>query len=238
MNKVNFIILILLVFIGCSNNKKQIKNNSNLNGKKLLIQKCSRCHNLAFPPKNFKDEKAPPVMTISFHFHDWMKGYNDESKMVKFISFAQDYVINPSKNKAYCPPDMLKHYGIMPSQKGKVTKEEIKAIAKYIWINYTFKKLSEKESKLKKFNSLPKGEQIALKYHCMTCHRKNKNIVGPSFKNIAKRYKNNINIIKTSIKKGSKAKWKNTKAIMPSFNNISNKDLNQISQWILNLNTQ
>ncbi len=72
----------------------------------------------------------------------------------------------------------------------------------------------------------------------MTCHRKNKNIVGPSFKNIAKRYKNNINIIKTSIKKGSKAKWKNTKAIMPSFNNISNKDLNQISQWILNLNTQ
>ena len=233
MYKMLIVILITFCMTGC-NDDKNTNTKIHLDGKKLLEQKCSRCHNPAFPPKDFKNEKAPSFMTMSFHFHNWMKGNSEYEKMSQFVEFAKDYVTNPTVQKSYCPPDMLKQYGLMPSQKGKVTSDEIAAIIKYIYKNYTPEKLAKKQEALEKLHALPKGEQIAIKYKCITCHRVDKDLVGPSFQNIAKRYKNDQNSIENSIKYGAKGKWEKFKSFMPPFHNINKNDLEELSKWILN----
>ena len=44
--------------------------------------------------------------------------------------------------------------------------------------------------------------------------------------------------IKNSIKNGSKANWKNSNgAIMPSFKELNNEDLETLTEWILNIQT-
>ncbi len=223
---------IVLSITGC-NNTTSVKINKNLDGKLLLKQKCNSCHNINFPPKNFDNEMAPPMMSISFHFQDWFKANTDAEKLQNQISFVKEYVLNPSLDKAYCTKDMLKKYGLMPSQKGKVTKDEVEAIAHYVFTTFTPQNLAQKQKALQKLHSLPLGEQLSIKYKCISCHRKDKRLVGPSFNEIGEKYKNNIKHIKNSIKNGSKGIWKSSHgASMPPFKNISPKDLEIISKWI------
>ncbi len=236
----NIILLsLLLLFYGCDNKAKinTTKPTIKLDGKSLVQSKCSKCHNIDFPPKDFKDEIAPAIMTISFHFNDWFKAPSDTEKLEKQLDFISDYIINPTVEKSYCDKTMLKKYGLMPSQKGNVTTDEIRAIGKYIFKNYTQEKLSKKEEALEKLHSLPIGEQITIKYHCSSCHKIDKNLVGPSFQSIGLKYKNDLNRIKTSIKNGSKNTWKISRgATMPSFSTISDEELNNLAKWMKDLN--
>lgn len=233
-------ILCVVSFSGCNdtknsdiNMKKEMKH---YHGKQLLKQKCSQCHNIDFPPKDFKDEIAPAMMTISFHFNDWFKGAGEAEKLQKQQDFVADYVINPSLEKSYCDKTMLKKFGLMPSQKGNVTKDEVRAIAKYVFTNYTPQKLSKKQKALDKLHSLPLGEQLTIKYKCSSCHTKTKKIVGPSFKAIGTKYKQDIEHISNSIKNGSKGIWKASHgATMPQFHSIPKNDRETIAQWMINL---
>jgi len=59
--------------------------------------------------------------------------YNTKEDAVKFIA---DYVLHPSKEKALCKPQKIKRFGLMPSQKGNVTKEELEKIAGWLYDNF------------------------------------------------------------------------------------------------------
>jgi len=229
------LVLVGGIFIGCNDTKTtDDKPKVKLDGKVLLKQKCSKCHNIDFPPKNFDNEIAPAMMTISFHFNDWFKANTDAERLSKQQDFVSDYVINPTVKKAYCDKKMLKKYGLMPSQKGKVTKDELRAIAKYVFTNFTQDRLSAKLKALEALNALPKGERLTIKYRCVSCHSIDKKKVGPAFKDIGKKYRNNISNIQNSIKNGSKNRWKiSNGATMPSFKNIPSKDIDTISKWIV-----
>ena len=63
MIKLFLLTSILLIFSAC-NEKEAPKN---INGKKLLEQKCASCHNLDMPPIISDAELAPPMMAVSFH---------------------------------------------------------------------------------------------------------------------------------------------------------------------------
>ena len=231
------LIPVLVLFSGCGDKEKKTtthKSTVKLDGKLLLQQKCSSCHNIDFPPKDFKNEVAPPMMTISFHFNDWFKANSDSEKLLKQQDFVEDFVLNPTREKSYCKKEMLDKYGLMPSQKGKVTKDELRAIAKYVFTQYTPTKLSKKEEALEKLHSLPKGEQLTIQYKCISCHSKTKQKVGPSFSSIGKKYYKDKTHITNSIKNGSRNIWKESKgATMPQFKNIDQKDLNTIASWIM-----
>ncbi len=236
MKKIVYTFIILL-YVGCGNSEHNQSKQISYNGKKLLEQKCSKCHNIKFPPKDFTNEIAPPMMTIVFHFNDWFKAVSEQEKLIKQLDFVTDYVINPSKDKAYCTKDMLKKYGVMPSQKGAVTKDEVRAIWEYLFNNYTQKKLMQKQKALEELHSLPQGEQIAIQYKCFSCHNKTKKLVGPSFKDIGIKYKQNIQTIIKSIQEGSRKKWKISHgATMPKFSNIQENQLKIIAKWITDLN--
>ncbi len=223
-----YIVLVVLMWLlsGCSDDKK-VK----YDGETLIEQKCAMCHNLKMPPDTYADEKAPPMMAVVFHLKDFMKITMKDEKYSKFIPFVQDYVINPSIKKSYCDKESLKSYGVMPSQKGKVTKDELKAIASYMYDFYDQQKFLEQMQARAAFEALPKGEQIARKNGCLNCHSLNKSGIAPSFAMIAKR---DAKEIRETIANGSQGKWKGFNMMMPSFKTKLSKDeIVTLQEWIV-----
>ena len=226
------LVAVLLFFAGCSQGKKE----NNLDGKKLLEQKCIKCHNISLPPKTFEDEIAPPMMAVAFHVRSFIKTGDESQRIPKAISFVKDYVVSPSESKSFCDKESLKSYGIMPSQKGKVTQEELQAIAEYMFSHFTQKNLNEAQQLENKLNAMPKGKRLALQNNCLSCHRVNKHIVGPALRVVALKDGNSLEVLIQSIKNGSKKKYASSKgAIMPAFKKLSDADVKMIAEWILSL---
>jgi cytochrome c len=182
------------------------------------------------PPDTYEDEKAPPMMAVVFHLKDFMKITVDDEKFSKFIPFVQDYVINPSRDKSYCDKESLKTYGVMPSQKGNVTKDELEAIASYMYDFYDQQKYLEQMQAKAAFDALPKGEQIARKNGCFNCHTLNKKGVGPSFSEISKR---DAKEIIDTISNGSHGKWEGFHVMMPAFKiKLTQENIVTLQKWI------
>ncbi len=223
-----YMLLIFLVLTGCEEGSNKVQ----YDGGKLLKEKCALCHNLKMPPSTYEDEKAPPMMTVVFHLKDFMKITMYDEKFSKFIPFVEDYVINPSQEKSYCDKESLKTYGVMPSQKGNVSKDELKAIASYIYDFYDQQEYLKQMQKKAVFDALPKGEQLARKNGCFNCHAFEKAGAGPSFKMISKR--DTKEIIDT-IQNGSHGKWEGFHVMMPAFKSrLTQDDLNVLQSWIKN----
>ncbi len=202
-------------------------------GGALLKEKCAACHNLSMPPKTFQDEKAPPMMAVAFHVKDFMKVATASDKKPKFIEFFQEYVLHPSAEKSFCDKESLASYGVMPSQEGKVSKEEVGAIAEYVYTYYDEEKFLAQMQAKAKFDVLPLGEQIMTKNGCKNCHSIDKPKAGPSFRMIAKRSDTEI---KQVILHGSKGKWKGfEKAMMPPFKQLNDQDIDVLVKWIKSL---
>ncbi|MCA1978230.1 MAG: c-type cytochrome [Thiobacillus sp.] len=77
--------------------------------------------------------------------------------------------------------------------------------------------------------------ELANKSKCMTCHQVDKKVLGPSFKEIAAKYKGDKTaeaMLTDSITKGVKGKW--GKIPMPA-QKVSAADAAALAKWILSL---
>jgi len=224
-------LLAMMMFIGLSACSSQPK--VKYDGASLLQKKCASCHNLSMPPKTYEDEKAPPMMAVAFHVKDFMKVKTPSDKEPKFIAFFQDFVLMPSKEKSFCDDESLKSYGLMPSLKGKVTEDELAAIAKYVYNYYDQEKFLQQMQKKAKFDALPKGEQLAIRNGCLNCHDKTKPKVAPSFRVIAQKKESEM---KTVIREGSKGTWKGfERSMMPAFKKLNDTEIKTLIDWIKTL---
>ncbi len=223
-------IMMVLLLTGCM----QDKHKEQLNGGMLIKEKCVMCHNLAMPPSTYEDEKAPPMMAVSFHLKDFMHIKNRDDAENKMIPFIQDYVINPSAEKSYCDKDSLESYGVMPSQKGNVTKDELEAIGWYMYDFYDQQKFLAQMQKKSAFDALPKAQQLLISKGCLNCHDKDKDKVGPSFTHIGASQERQIIEV---IQNGSKNKWKDfNHMMMPAYKDkFSQEELETLKEWIENL---
>jgi len=95
----------------------------------LFDAKCSMCHSKT-RPTDMNAVVAPAIMGVMRHVK---MSYPSKDKAVEFIV---DYVLNPSKDKAICMPQKIERFGLMPSQKGNVTKKELRTIASWLFDNY------------------------------------------------------------------------------------------------------
>ncbi|PNV82777.1 MAG: hypothetical protein C0627_08390 [Sulfurimonas sp.] len=223
------LLIVVLFFTACSSNEPT----KELDGKKLLEQKCASCHDLNMPPLLLKNEVAPPMMSVSIHIFDFVKPKDESGRIYEAVEFVVDYIKEPSFEKSFCDKGTLEKYGLMPSLKESVTDDEAKAIAKYMFSNYTQKRLSEAMEAKMKYDALPEGEKIALKNNCLGCHRVERDFVGPSFTKIQKKFASSQDALKQSIKKGSKGAWENSRAVMPAFGQLTNEELDTLAKWIL-----
>jgi len=78
------------------------------------------------------------------------------------------------------------------------------------------------------------SEALAQKYACIGCHQANARLVGPSWKEIATKYKDNPKAaqqLATSIQAGGSGKWG---AIpMPAQPQVPDADVAALARWIL-----
>jgi hypothetical protein len=95
----------------------------------LYDAKCSACHSKT-RPTNMSEMVAPPVFGVMRHVK--MRYPNKKEA----VNFMVDYVLNPTIEKAICMPAKIKRFGLMPSQKGNVTKDELIKISNWMFDNF------------------------------------------------------------------------------------------------------
>jgi cytochrome c len=79
------------------------------------------------------------------------------------------------------------------------------------------------------------GEELAAKYRCATCHKVDQKAMGPSYRDIAKKYAGDAGApahLAKDVKKGSRGTW--GPAPMPP-QNVPDDDLKVIIDYILSL---
>jgi len=82
------------------------------------------------------------------------------------------------------------------------------------------------------------SEALAKKYNCLACHQVDKKLVGPSYKDVAKRYKGQPGAaakLAESVKKGSSGKWGPTPMPGGINANVPDADVKALISWILSL---
>ena len=80
------------------------------------------------------------------------------------------------------------------------------------------------------------NEKLAQASGCMTCHAIDKKIIGPSYKEVAAKYRNDKSAeaaLFKKVKAGSKGVWGVTP--MPPNAHVKDEDIKTIVQWILSL---
>jgi cytochrome c len=78
------------------------------------------------------------------------------------------------------------------------------------------------------------AQSIVKKSDCMTCHAVDKKIIGPSFKDIATKYKGNpkaVELLVQKVKVGGAGSW-GTMAMSP-HPGLSDADITTVVKWIL-----
>ncbi len=79
-------------------------------------------------------------------------------------------------------------------------------------------------------------EALAKKSACMSCHQVAKKVVGPSFQDVAKKYKGDAKAadhIVGVIKKGGKGVW--GPVPMPPHPQVSDADAKKLADWVLSM---
>ena len=95
----------------------------------LFNNKCAACH-AKTRPSDMSSLVAPPVMGVMRHVK--MKYPTKDAA----VAFMVDYVLEPSREKAVCMPQKIQRFGLMPSQKGNVTKSELETITAWMYDNF------------------------------------------------------------------------------------------------------
>lgn len=102
-------------------------------GSALFEEKCAVCHVKQRPSmEEMKNLIAPPIMGVMTHVKD------AKATKTEAVTFIADYIFDPTPTKALCMKQSIERFGLMPSQKGALTKEEATTIAGYLYDNYGY----------------------------------------------------------------------------------------------------
>ena len=96
---------------------------------KLFDTKCAICH-IKTKPEDMSKVIAPTIMGVMKHIK------MEFPQKDKAVEFMVDYLLNPTKEKAICLPEKIAKFGLMPSQKGLTSKEDLIKISNWVFDNY------------------------------------------------------------------------------------------------------
>jgi cytochrome c len=85
-------------------------------------------------------------------------------------------------------------------------------------------------------NAVDATEELMEKSGCISCHRIDEKLIGPSFKQIAAKYRLNeqtISYLLTSVRNGSEGVWGDVPMPPNSEQKVSDADLRRIVEWVL-----
>jgi len=118
-----------------------------VDGEKVFDKACASCHikmiTAEETKKVFKTIKAPPMVEVSGQLKKNIQivdDIDDEIHRAVVIAFIKDYVMYPHLDKSMCEGMALEKFGLMPSLKGKLSDEELNAVAAWVYDFYIGKK--------------------------------------------------------------------------------------------------
>ena len=124
-----------------------IAGEANIDGEKVFDKVCASCHvkmiSKAETKKVFKTLKAPPMIEVSKQLKANIKiveDMDDEIHRAVVIAFIKDYVMYPHLDKSMCEAMALEKFDLMPSQKNKLSEEELNAVSAWVYDFYQDKK--------------------------------------------------------------------------------------------------
>jgi len=106
----------------------------------LFNQKCAICHKVEVSDKNTLI--APPINKVIMHVKS---AYPNKEDALKFM---KDFVLNPDPQKSVCPS--IDFFGLMPSQKGVLTPEELDTVVEYAYDTFANTQKKRKKGKMRK----------------------------------------------------------------------------------------
>lgn len=124
-------------------------------GEKVFDTKCMQCHeksmDIQLLMRNFIEEenkllnlKAPTGNEISFRLKQQIGHRSDmEFHLIQTEEFLKDYLYYPDKAKTICLEGVIRHFDTMPSQKGKVSEEEISQVNHFLYFLEGFNGINE-----------------------------------------------------------------------------------------------
>lgn len=170
MKRILLIILALLILLV---HPIMAEDNGVENVTSLIKKNCASCHALDMPhPSTISSLPAPPMNAVIFHLKSEIK---DQEKQQEFIV---NYALDPKPEQSVCDTSKVKKFGLMPSLKGKVSKDDLNLIAKHLLENFPSKKFVESRTEAKLYkeiyqlknspfllnqSSLPKITQLLMK---------------------------------------------------------------------------
>ena len=80
------------------------------------------------------------------------------------------------------------------------------------------------------------SEELAKKYNCLACHQVDKKVLGPSYQDVAAKYKGQADApakLVAKVKAGGVGVW--GQVPMPPNPTVSDADLNALVTWILGM---
>lgn len=100
--------------------------------KNLVDAKCTICH-IDKQPNALERQNliAPPMFGVMNNIGLYFK---DDKKAV--TDFIKTYSLEPNQKNSKCESKAIVRFGLMPSQKGNITKEELDRIANYLYDTY------------------------------------------------------------------------------------------------------
>lgn len=104
--------------------------NASENAKELTEKKCSQCHMIDSMTDTKKADgkiAAPPMWGVMRKLRENFKTREEA------LAFLIEYTINPDEKKMLFPKATKEYFGLMPSQKGKLTNKELEIIANYLY---------------------------------------------------------------------------------------------------------
>ncbi len=114
-----------------------------VDGEKVFEKVCASCHIKMITKeetkKIFSTVKAPPMVEVSNQLKNNIKivdDIDDDMHRAVVIAFIKDYVIYPHMDKAMCDAMALEKFDLMPSLKGKMSEEELNAVAAWVYDFY------------------------------------------------------------------------------------------------------
>ncbi|WP_194975417.1 PQQ-dependent sugar dehydrogenase [Aquiflexum lacus] len=126
---------------------------------------------------------------------------------------------------------------------GMIKKEKVLVTAQYIpsGMGYPQLELLEMQDKLNPEIRLKhlNAKGLVQKSNCLSCHLEDRKLVGPSFQDIAKRYKEDpkaFEILSKSIADGGSGKWGDSP--MPPQPMLNSPEITQIIDYILEINSE
>ena len=139
MKKLGLILLMVGVSLVAAEQK--------VDGEKVFEKVCASCHIKMITKeetkKIFDTVKAPPMVEVSNQLKNNIKivdDIDDDIHRAVVIAFIKDYVIYPHMDKAMCEAMALEKFDLMPSLKGKMSEEELNAVAAWVYDFYVGKK--------------------------------------------------------------------------------------------------